>query len=92
MKATLFLMFSFLFIIGSLFGQKNSQIFIDSDIRKQFFPITSLHSPEMKKPYLDSFKKMDSSALRDFDSIELFHDRSSFADNNARLYADVSVP
>lgn len=91
MKTTIFLMFSFIFIMGSLFGQKDKQFFIDSDIRKQFFPITSLDSPQMRKPYLDLYKKLHSPTFRDLDRVELFQDRSSYMDNNFRPYTDIVV-
>ena len=91
MKTTLSLMISFILITGSLFGQKDKYNYIDSDIRNQFFPITRLDSPPLKKPYLDSYKKLDSPTLRDFDRFELFQDSPIFRDKNARLYSDIVV-
>jgi len=91
MKTTILLMFSFMFITGSLFGQKDKHNYIDSNIRKQFFLITNPDSSRLIKPDLYSPKKFDSPTLRDLDRFGLFPDCSSFNDKNVRLYSDFVV-
>jgi hypothetical protein len=91
MKATIFLMFSFIFITGSLFGQKDKHNYIDSDIRKQFFPITNPDNPRLRKPDLYSPKKIDNPILRDLDRFGLYTDGSSFKDKKVTLYSDFVV-
>jgi hypothetical protein len=88
MKTTVILIFSFIFITGSLFGQKDKHNYVDSDIRKQFFPVTRQDSPRLKRPYIKSSKKMDNPTFRDLDRFELFKDSTSFKDMNIRLYSD----
>jgi len=65
-------MSSFIVITGSLFGQKDKQIIIDSDIRQDSFSITSLDIPQMRKPDLDLYKKLHSPKLSDFDRFKVF--------------------
>jgi hypothetical protein len=91
MKTTILLMFSFIFITGSIFGQINKHNYIDSDIRKQFFPITNPYSPRLEKPDLNLLKKFDSPTLRDLDRFGLYQSSSSFKDKNVRLYSDFVV-
>jgi hypothetical protein len=80
-----------MFITGSLFGQKDKHNYIDSDIRKQFFPITNPDSSRLIKPDLYSPKKNDSPTLRDLDRFGIYPDSSSFNDKNFRLYSDFVV-
>ena len=91
MKTTTLLMFSFLFITGSLLGQKNKLNYIDSDIRKQFFPITNPNSSRFRKPDLNSPKKFDSPTLRNLDRFKLYKDSSSIKYDTVRLYSDFVV-
>ena len=91
MKTTIFLMFSFFFITGSLFGQKDKHSFIDSDIRKKFFPVISLDSPRLRKPDLYSPKKIDNPALSDFERFGINPESSFFRDKKVRLYSDFVV-
>ncbi|MBK7627289.1 MAG: hypothetical protein IPJ16_08885 [Bacteroidales bacterium] len=91
MKATIILMFSFIFITGSLFGQKDKHNYIDSDIKKQFFPITDPVSPLLGKPDLHSPKKIDNPILRDLDRFGLYPNSSLFKDKKVPLYSDIVV-
>jgi hypothetical protein len=90
MKTTILVM-SFIFITGSIFGQKDKHNYIDSDIRNQFFPITNPDSPRLRKPDLYSPKKFDSPTLRELDRFGLYPDNSSFKDKNVRLYSDFVI-
>ena len=81
-------MFSFIFITGSLFGQKDTTNYIDSDIRKQFFPVTNPDSSRFIKPSFNSPKKPDSSTLRDLDRFELYQDSGSIKYDTVRLSSE----
>ena len=91
MKTTILLMFSFIFITGSLFGQKDKHNYIDSDIRKQFFPIEKSISPQFKKPDFKLPKKFDSSTIRNLDRFRLYQDSSSIKYDTASLSSDFVV-
>jgi hypothetical protein len=84
-------MFSFIFIIGSLSGQENKHNYIDSDIRKQFFPITNPDSPWLRNPNLFPPNKFDSPTLFDLDRFGLYQDSTSFKDKKIRLYSDFVI-
>jgi hypothetical protein len=90
MKTTILLMFSFIFITGSLFGQKDTIIYIDSD-NKHFFPITNPNSPRFKKPSLKSPNKPYSPTMRNLDRFELYQDSSSIKYDTIRLSTEYSV-
>jgi hypothetical protein len=91
MRTTSLLMISFIFITGSLFGQKVKHKYIDSDIRNQYFPVTNPDSHRLKKPDLYSPKKFDNPTLRDLDRFGLYKDSTVFKDMNVRLYSDFVV-
>jgi hypothetical protein len=91
MKTTIFMMFSFMFIAGPLFGQKDEHNYKDSDIREQFFTIKNPDSPWLRKPDLYSPKLIESPAIRDFERFGLYPDSSSFKDKKIRLYSDFVV-
>jgi hypothetical protein len=91
MKTTILLMFSFIFITESLFGQIEKHSYIDSDIRLKFFPITIPDSFGLKSPYLGSPNKFDKPTFRDLDRFELYSDSLSFRDKNIKLNSDFVV-
>jgi hypothetical protein len=91
MKTTILLMFSFIFITGSLFGQKDKHNYIDSDIRKQFFPITNPNSPRLRKPDLNLPNKFEGPTLKDLDRFTLYQDSSTIRYDTVSLYSDFVV-
>ena len=91
MKTTILLMFSFIFIAGSVFGQKDKINFIDSDIRKQFFPITNPDRSRLRRPDLNSPKKIDRQTLRNLDRFILYQDSSSIKYDTLRLSSEYTV-
>ena len=91
MKTTILMMFSFIFITGSIFGQIDKHNYIDSDIRNQFLPIKNLNSAQLRRPYLNTPKKFDFTSIGDIDKFGLYHASSLFKDNNVRLYSDFEV-
>jgi len=91
MKTTILLMFSFIFITGTLFGQNEKPNYIDSDIRHKFFPITIPDSFRLKRPTIDPSARFNKPTLRDLDRFGLYPDSSSFRDKNFRLYSDFVI-
>lgn len=90
MKPTILLMFSFIFISGSLLGQKYKYDYIDSDIRKQILQTKPI-SPRLRRPDFNSPKKYDSPKLRNLDRFILYQDSSSIKYDTVRLYSDFIV-
>jgi len=91
MKTTILLLFTFIFIRGSLFGQIDKHNYIDSDIKQKVLPIQNLDYAQLSRPYLYSPKKFDFSSITDLDKFGLYHDSSFFKNNNVKLYSDFVV-
>lgn len=91
MKTTILLTFLIIFISRDLFGQNFKQDYIDSDIRKQFFPITTPDRSRIRKPDLYSPQKFGCPGLMDLDRFGLYKDYSFFKDKKDRLYSDIIV-
>jgi hypothetical protein len=74
MKTTILLMFSLIFMTGSLSGQKNRFKFIDSEIHKQFVPITDPSDLQLRKPEYNPSKKSENMRIDDPERFTLFQD------------------
>ena len=82
MKTTILLMFSLFLITKSLLGQIDKFNYIDSDIRKQFFPMRNIKpdSPRFSRPKLNVPKNLNNPTKNNLNRFNLYLD-SSFNDS-----------
>jgi hypothetical protein len=67
-------MFSLIFITGSLSGQKNRFEFIDSEIKKQFVPITDPFDLQLRKPEFSPSNASENLTIDDPERFTLVQD------------------
>ena len=90
MKTMILLMVSFIFITGSLFGQKDKFEYIDSDVKGEILKI---------KPYNPYLKKTDHNSLPIFygpiyfksERSKLYHDSALIKIDTVNHYSDFAV-
>jgi hypothetical protein len=90
MKTTILLMFSFIFITGFLFGQKDTINYIESDIKGKVIQTKPI-KPLLRKDDFNLPQINKNPTFRDLDRFKLFQDSLLFKDKNARLYSDYVV-
>ena len=91
MKTTSLLIFSLFLITGSLFGQMEKFNLIDSDIRKQFFPIIELDSSHIRMPNFNLSRKFDYTGIMHQNRFYLLIDTSTITLDTIKLFSDFVI-